>query len=126
MKCRKFMRLRKKLESTAGESLVEVLVSLLIAALAILMLGQSVSASVRMIRNSGSVLEDYYAAVNVLAERPSDVEHPAVTSGEALVSITCKRDGNGIADYPSTTQSVKYYVNQASDSNQVVSYGIAD
>lgn len=122
MECRNFKSLRKKLGSTAGESLVEVLVSLLIAALAILLLGQSVSASVNMIRNSGKAMEDYYAAANVLAERPSG----SVMSGEATVSVICTWEGEIMPDYPAAEYAVGYYVNQEDGSHKVVSYGLTE
>jgi len=125
MKCHKFRRLREKMRSTAGESLVEVLIALLIAAAAILMLGQSVSASVNMIRNSGRAMEDYYAAANILAERPADVENSSVTSGMASVSITCTWDGEAMPDDVGLDPDVRYYVNLAGG-EKVVSYGIAN
>ena len=51
-----------KLKSQAGETLSEVLIALLISALALTILANMISASTRMVMNSRERLEEYYAA----------------------------------------------------------------
>ena len=117
-----FERLKKKLRSTAGESLVEVLVSLLIAAMAILLLGQAVGVSVRMVRQSEDALEDYYTANNVLSARPGTAGDADVSMGEAEVVITWAGTGNSVS--LGTDITVEYYVNQSAAGDVVISYGL--
>ena len=50
----------KKLTSTAGESISETLISLLVASLALLMLAGAVSSATGMITKSRTKLEKYY------------------------------------------------------------------
>ena len=83
--------IRKKLKSTAGESLAEVLIALLISALALVMLAEMINASANMIMRSRKTMEDYYtetpAQVNgyiTLALSPADGE---VTAENRKVSI---------------------------------------
>lgn len=122
MKHPEFQTLRKKLRSTAGESLVEVLAALLIAGMAILMLGQAVGASVRMIRQSDERMTEYYAANNVLSVRPSVVQDPSVSTGTASVSVTWA--GTATAADLGAELEVQYYVNQSVNGSEVVSYGL--
>ena len=52
----------EKLKSRAGETLSEVLIALLIAALALTILANMISASSKMVLDSRSSLEKYYQA----------------------------------------------------------------
>ena len=56
----------KKLKSRGGESLTEVLVSLLISAVALTMLASMISASTGMVKQSREKLDDYYTNNNGL------------------------------------------------------------
>lgn len=112
--------LGRKLKSTAGESLVEVLVSLLIAALAILLLGQTLDVSVNMVRRSGEAMEDYYAANNVLAARGWD------DSAKAVAVVTWA-DSNEVVDLGVGEElNVSYCVNENAVGSTVIAYGLSD
>lgn len=101
----------KKVKDTSGETLIEVLAALLISALAILMLGQAVGSSVRMIRNSEDFMNEYYTANNVLAVRAGG----AAGSAEVVITV----EGEPVSD----ELWVDYYVNEIG-SDTVVSYGL--
>lgn len=61
-------RITAKLKGNAGESLAEVLISLLIAALALTMLASVISTSARIITKSKATMKDYYDASDELVE----------------------------------------------------------
>jgi hypothetical protein len=61
-------RIAAKLKGNAGESLAEVLISLLIAALALTMLASVISTSARIITKSKAMMKDYYDASDELVE----------------------------------------------------------
>ncbi len=123
MKRRKF-GVVKKLKSTSGETLVEVLASLLVAALAILMLSQAVTSAVRIIDSSGELMEDYYAAENVLAARPNSVSNAWVTTGEATLIVTRRTSSEPVDFGLGNEPVVRYYVNECITGGEVVSYGL--
>ncbi len=62
-----------KLRSRRGDSLAEVLVAMLISAVALVMLASMIASSGRMIRHSRESMENYDAANNVLASMPDTV-----------------------------------------------------
>ena len=70
----------KKLKCQAGESLGEVLIALLIAALAMTMLASVISSASRIITQSKSRMADYYSELNKLADPPE--------SGNSALTIT--------------------------------------
>ena len=103
--------IRKKLNSQAGESIAETLVSLLIAALALVMLAGAMSASTNIVIRSRDKLDGYYDA----NEQPSGIVKKASggKTGEMTIS------GSGVA-----TQSigVYYFTNDKLGKLPVVSY----
>ncbi len=66
-------KLLEKLRSRRGESIAEVLVAMLISAVALVMLASMIASSGRMIRRSRESMENYDAANNVLASMPDTV-----------------------------------------------------
>ena len=66
-------RMLDKLRSRRGDSLAEVLVAMLISAVALVMLASMIASSGRMIRRSRESMEEYDAANNVLASMPDTV-----------------------------------------------------
>ena len=110
--------LKEKLNSRKGESIGEVLVALLISALALVMLASMITASTRMIQSSRDKLNEYYLANNTLTDRPE--------TGSGSGTVTIKEGGAVVKlDVGSTdgTISVKYYKNDKAPANtQVVSY----
>lgn len=127
-------RLREKiaarLKNSAGESLAEVLIALLIAALAMTMLAATISTASRMITNSKTKMGEYYEANDNLAEQLKDdtktltieisqmklkaesTSEYEVDSSAAKVKLT--------ANNPTTT--VYYFENKKLPNISVISY----
>lgn len=81
--------LAAKLKSNAGESIGEVLVALLIAALALTMLASVIYTSSRMINESKTMLGEYYTANQDLEKRTGDdAKALTVTSVDGADSST--------------------------------------
>jgi len=79
--------LSKKLKGNAGESLAEVLIALLIAALALTMLASVITTAARTITRSKQQMEAYYAANEWLTAHASS--------------------GSGSEDLPTWTMTIK-------------------
>ena len=78
-----------KLKSTAGESISETLVALLIAALALTMLASAISAASYMINTSRSALRTYY-------EQKENIETRAATTGSDLTLVIKDAEGHTV------------------------------
>ena len=65
-------RVKDKLKSRRGDSIAEVLVALLISAVALVMLASMITTSTNLIRKSGAHLADYYQADSALARMAGD------------------------------------------------------
>lgn len=72
------LKMRKKLNSQAGETITEVLVSLLIAALALTMLAGMISSTVSLVTRSKETMNRYYEG-NAKLEQHSGGEPATVT-----------------------------------------------
>lgn len=97
--------IRKKLASRRGESLGEVLVALLVSALAITMLAGAIAASSRMVLRSRDAMQDYYTFTNGLSAGEGTHEPGTIRFSENLV------DGS---DVPVTFYTNAQYDNVAS------------
>lgn len=108
--------IHKKIKSTKGESIGEVLIALLISSLALVLLASMITSSSTMIKNSRAKMSRYYFQNDILTKQ----------SGSASDgSISFKLSGSAV-NYPLVNASdaainVKYYIN--SESTEVVSYG---
>ena len=94
--------IRKKLHSRRGESLTEVLISVLIAALASTLLAGMVSASVRMIQSSSAALQDYYTGTWTKSEANLTMEYETgknVTETVATETIPLGRGEKTVVSY---------------------------
>lgn len=101
----------RKLKSRTGESLVEVLVSLLIAALALTMLASTIATSSKIITQSKDKMEDYYDQNNAMAGQSQDgALTAALTISGSDVSLT----GDDL--------SISFSINTEVGSTKVVSY----
>lgn len=77
--------LNNKLRSQAGETIAEVLVSLLISALALTMLASMITATVSMVTRSKEKMKEYYENGEALELMSADLETINVTmSGTGL------------------------------------------
>ena len=97
----------KKLTSTAGESISETLISLLVASLALLMLAGAVSSATGMITKSRTKLEKYYESNDKLVTVSDS------TPGQVTIQST------GLTDQ---TVSIQYTQNTELGDKTVVSY----
>ena len=116
------MRMHHKLKSKKGESITEVLVALLISALAIVLLAGMVNASTNMILKSKDKMEKYANAENSVVERNGN--EPAtgtVTFKIGENKIRLNDDNNGTTD---NEVSVEYYTNDESVKYTVRSYKV--
>lgn len=109
----------KRLKDTKGESLSEVLISLLIAALAIVLLAGMINASTSMVTKSKERMEQYVSGENEMVKQ----------SGNAVGSGQVQFESNGapikLNDDPSDTNvEVDYYTNGASGRYEVRSYKV--
>ena len=117
-------RVKQKLKSDAGESIAEVLIALLIAALALTMLASVISTSARMITQSKEKLEKYYAANEELNTRTHDSSKNLTTTGTGKeVTVTVKAGDDGI-DFLATGNKIltNYYDNKQVSNTDVIAY----
>ena len=116
-------KLKKKLNSRAGESIGETLLSLLIAALALVMLAGAISASSNVITSSRDKLEKYYT------ENEKDTGVVKMTS-----SGTAADEGIAITDTITDSEGaiseqkydVTYYKNGEFNTKTVIAYAVSD
>ena len=88
--------LRTIMRDRRGETITEVLVSMVIAGLALLMLATVIATSSNIVRNSRADMETYYKTSNALAsfeagEGVTKEENKKITSG---VPLSIDADGN--------------------------------
>lgn len=106
---------KKKLQSRAGESLAETLVSMLIASIALVMLAGAMSASLGMATRSKHRLGEYYTeneAVSGVVQMKSG--GTSVTEGIKIVDDTNKIN---VQEY-----DVTVFINDKFSNNPVISY----
>lgn len=84
------MKIQNRLRSRRGESLTEVLVGLLIAALSITMMAGAITSSVNMIRSSSSRMQNYYEQNNRLEEQTT------TPNGTTTLTIKGATDDDGL------------------------------
>ncbi len=105
--------IRRKLQATKGETIAEVLVSLLISSLALVMLATMIRASSNMILTSETKLEAYYdesikLSTQATEEKESDTLTVEIVDGENTVI--------------KTVDNVSYYKNDIIGTTDVISY----
>lgn len=118
MKDRETMKvsINNKLRSTAGESISETLVALLISALALVMLAGAISAASRIVMKSRSKLETYY-------DKNETLVNLSAGSNAGSVTITEPPAPGAIADDDDTESiPIVYYENDAFSKNKVIAY----
>lgn len=102
-----------KLKSASGESIAEVLVAVLISAMALVMLASMITASTSMIRAGDEKLKDYYDANELLSKADGAPDH----TGSAVLSSGT--DGFS-QEFP-----VDYYVNDDAPKGDVIAYRLS-
>ena len=103
-------RLKQKLHSNSGESIAETLVSVLIAALALLLLAGTMRSASNIVTRSREKLKDYYDASETMVTTTPDTE--------ATVTITDGSASGGIT----ISSSIKYNENDTFSDVPVVMY----
>ena len=112
---------KRKLFSGKGETLVEVLVALLIAALAMGLLFTMLMTSGKLIQTSREDLNAYYISANQLAEM-TDSTSGSVSLGSGSVEI--KADGFSVCLAKNQSNlPIDYYVNEF-NGTKLISYKI--
>ena len=97
--------LKRKLRSRAGESIAESLVSILIVALASILFAGMVTASRNIIDTSNKWMQDYYKAVSIINEKPTD-NKGNVKKGSADVYIDGRITKKDVTTYSYTVGGV--------------------
>ena len=117
----KLQAMVKRLKSNKGESISEVLIALLVSALAIILLAGMINASTEMIQKSKAKMDKYVDAENGIVEQSADDPDTG--------SVTVVQ-GNGASpvkltdDAPDAGIQVEYYTNSESGKNTVRSYKV--
>ena len=116
---RKLQATVKKLKRNNGETISEVLIALLVAALAIVLLAGMINASATMIEKSKEKNEKYTVAENGI------VEQSGQSTETGTVTVEIDRQAGRLSDANSTNEiSVDYYTNGEAGSNPVRSYKV--
>lgn len=94
-------KIAKKLKGSAGESLAEVLIALLIAALALTMLASVISSTARIINKTNKSMNDYYTGLERLVERTAEKESggSASTIAFTIKMVSVNGEANTAAAY---------------------------
>ena len=87
---RLILKIRTKLRSPRGETLGEVLVALLVAALAITMLAGAIGVSTRLVQKSKVVMNDYYLSNNDLSGGSGTSSNGSVSFGSTKLVASIK------------------------------------
>lgn len=105
-----------KLRSKRGESIIEVMVAIVIGLFSVLMLGEVISTSAKLDRESRETMSQYYASNNQLASAFADNS----AAGQAgLVRIKGTGDDN-----TEIKVDVQYFVNDKIGTNKVAAYRV--
>lgn len=115
-------KLKAKLKSLSGESIAEVMITLLIAALALTMLASVIFTSSKVITRSKANLAAYYDANNVL-------ESQSGTARNVSASVQVQTGGSGdtatwgpVNLVTGGSMAVQCYVNDTLSAKPVVAY----
>ena len=104
--------MREKLNSSRGETLVEVMASILIGALSVALLFTAVTASVRMDRIAKAADEAYGTVLSAAEEQTAPVTDPAIVPADArkvtVGSTTVPGVTDVVVDYYGGTGALSY------------------
>ena len=107
----------KKLRQKKGETLVEVLVSLLIVCLCLFMLATSINGAVTIIDSANKKMNRYYERNNALST--------GLVAGEYSEGSVTYKNGDSdciLVDGEPSTVEVKYYTNEVFEDSKVIAY----
>ena len=116
-----------KLRAGRGETLAEVLVALLIAALALTMLASVIAASSRMITQSKAKMKTYYEANDALAEQ--DVDNSNASFSVTILRVDSETETDttdSVTLEPGKTLAVAGFMNDTLGSKVIYSYCLTE
>ncbi len=106
------------LRSDKGETLVELLFSLLITSLAMVILATMIVASTKVIERGKVVIKEYAQAENDIVKQKG-----SGLPGSITFKVPAEGTGQKLTDYNSSSEiSVTYYVNEKLGRNKVITY----
>gem|GEM_PF-1497885 len=122
-----------KLNNRRGESIAEVLVALMISALALVLLASMISTATSLVTNSRSKMAEYYGANTVLSSKESGAQSSSAVTLDVIQIEQRNTDGevhtvesviSGGYRIASSSEELKltYYVNGESAGIPVISY----
>ena len=112
-------KLAARLRGNRGETLTEVLVALLIAALALTMLASVIHSSSTMIQNSKKFMNDYYEANDELALQSGSGETKTL---KLVIAVDGSETSDEVNLKLNTAPEVEIYTNSTISSKPVISY----
>lgn len=121
-------KLKSRLRSQKGESIAEVLVAVLLSAVALTMLATMISATSKMVIRSKTLTKEYVKQNNLLVEKGSSTRTGTVEiklvdpSTDIETAIKLYDDGNYKEESASTKIPVLYYINNRVGNVSVTSY----
>ena len=116
-------KMLEKLRSNRGDSIAEVLVALLISAVALVMLASMIASSSRLILRSRESMEKYDAANNVLASMPDTVPSDVKTVTQSSnVQLNVKNAGSPVRLKTASGDLVTVYQHEGYTGESVVAY----
>ncbi len=99
--------LMNKLKSSNGDSIAEVLVAILITALATIVFATMVSSSVQMIEKSSETMNDYYASISTPTKTTGNVN--VTFKNTSGTPVTIGGQDYLLVDVYGKTDDAKYY-----------------
>jgi len=90
---------KEKLKSSAGESIAEVLIALLISSLALMMLAGMINAASNTITTSRKILEDYYGDDGEVSSGTATITFAGGLSVQPSIQIYKENLGNTEVTY---------------------------
>lgn len=118
-------KLKNKLKSKKGETITETLVSVLIAAAAMILFASMITSSQRILQKSESIMNAYYAGeTNMEAEMAVSGTAGGSTTGE--VAAAAGTEGAGGAKVSGATSEIKTGTVTIKPTKSALSYGISN
>ena len=109
-----FSKALRKLNNRSGESLAEVLVSVLISAVALVMLASMITSSTSMIEKSRASMKDNYAAANALVD--------VVPNKTGSLDVKIDADGYDVIYHADNSDKSSIPVNYSSSDGSIYGY----
>ena len=94
-------KIKKRLESRSGESIAEVLVAMMVSAVALVLLAYMIMSSTGMVEKSSKTMREYVNAENGVAIQggtPDRVSHVSLSDNGSAVKLTDETDASVTVD----------------------------